>query len=745
MLTLANLSFEEQRQVDTLLASLDPGIQPAVHSLFTGLNREQVAALAHPLSAGKPLLIIAGAGSGKTSVLTRRVALLLLSGIPPDLIFVSTFTVKAAGEMKERIGHQLEKLAQESHGPLKANLDLLLASFTNAWIGTFHSLCLRMLREKGPEGVSPIEELGFPPAVQILSDAESRRMLAEITAGAAVKADVREIAAAMDLAANDLLTPETLAAKKTCGSLPADLVAETWRQYADKKRAAGMVDFTDLLYLAATAFADRRPSAQRWKTRFTHVLIDEYQDTNIAQYAIATELAAAHRNLFVVGDDDQSIYRFRGADVRNIRAFTADYSDARVVRLIRNYRSSPIILGAANALLASRPTSEIDKTLLASAPASDKLPDKITVYEAADDADEINFVIFQIRELLKEGFRLSDIVIFYRVHEFSETVTSHFRAQNVPFAEVGGKSLLDHPLVHSMRALILAVNAVAAKYAGRFDILRDGLVLREALRDVWSIGKLGPKNREDRAMFESLPAPERILLEEQGYVEAVHACRSGDSQQHLERLWSAIHGAAQGLASATPRQVTHFLVDTLDIRTLANEDAGVRKGLVVFEKFLSSRLPFAPAGREGFDLLLSAFESGQKGEPSADLVADDAVRLMTIHASKGLEFPVVFVIGVEETILPFVHMQASRESDAERRESEEEELRLFYVAITRAKHRLYLTSAARRAWYGRQVTHVPSRFLSKLPKELTTRGSALSTADRAAHRTKQFFKDMFGG
>lgn len=785
----AGLSFEEQQQIDALLEQFDPSLQNALTTLFGGvtrekilglsdqefdvgvltqdqaaeiaaggaeseteewsasfgLNREQITALSHPLSAGRPLLILAGAGSGKTAVLTRRVALLLLAGISIEQIFVSTFTVKAAGEMKERVGKLILELARIAPPALKPRLDDILRQFPRAWIGTFHSLCLRLLREKSDDGFLPIEELGFPPVFSILPDGDGKKLLKEISESLPQPPDLRELGAAIDLAANELLTPEAVAGKKSYGGIPGDCMAEAWSKYMDAKRSKGLVDFTDLLYLAATAFADRRMCAQRWKNRFTHILIDEYQDTNVAQYAIATELAAARKNLFVVGDDDQSIYRFRGADVRNIRTFTKDYPDARVVRLFRNYRSTPIILGAANAVLANRPEQPTDKTLLASAPPGAKMPEKIIQYEAADERDEMDFVVFQIRELLGEKFEPSDIVIFYRVHELSGTVSAALRSADIPYVEAGGRSLMNHDIVKSLVALFRSVNVLSLKREGQFDFIRDALVLQDALRDIWKLGALGPPNHADRNMLLSLPEPDRVLLDEQGYVETVQACQGGETQRHLEQLWRGLHGASQSLDSLTPQGLSSFLIDHFGLSAAASENAEIRKGLVVFKKFLSSRLPFAPPGRAGLDQMLAMFHAAEHGEPTADLLPESAVRLLTIHASKGLEFPIVIVIGVEEDILPFVRPGGDRDESAEDRlEQEEEELRLFYVAVTRAKQRLILTCAARRTWYGKETSHRPSRFLEKLPKELVTRGSALSPIDHAAHRTRQFFKDLFG-
>jgi len=687
---------------------------------------------------------VAGAGSGKTAVLTRRVALLLLAGCPADQIFVATFTVKAAGEMKERIGKQVQDLAGRVPPAIRARLDDLMRALPKAWIGTFHSLCLRMLREKDADGFSAVEELGYPPTFSILSDADSRKLLKESCADLAVPCDPRDLSAALDLAVNELLTPETLARHKTYEGVPGEAAAEAWKKYVETKRSRGLADFGDLLYLAATAIADRRMCAERWKTRFSHVLIDEYQDTNVAQYAIATELAAARRNLFVVGDDDQSIYGFRGADIRNIRAFTEDYPDARIVRLIRNYRSTPVILGAANAVLADRPAGATDKTLLAMAPAGARPPEKIVVYEASDEQDEMNFVAFQIQEFLQEGFRHEDMVIFYRVHELSGPVASALRARQVPYVEVGGPALLENDVVRTFRAVYQAVNVAALKREGRLDPIRDSLLLQEALREIWTLGILGPKNRVDHAMLLALPAPERILLDEQGYVEAVRACQSGEAQQHLERMWTGIHGAAFGMDIHTPQDILKFLVDTFGLKDAATGDATVRRGLVWLQRLLASRLPYAPPGRPGLDLVLAAFHASAEGEPITDLTQENAVRLLTIHASKGLEFPVVFVVGVEEDLLPFSHPGGSaEETESDRAEREEEEGRLFYVAITRARERLVLTSAAQRRLYGRVVSHRPSRFLARLPADVVTRGSALSALDRAAHRTRQFFKDLF--
>ncbi|MBI4179318.1 ATP-dependent helicase [bacterium] len=738
------LSFEEQQQLEGLLTQFDSSLHGALGFLFKGLNREQVAALSHSISDGKPLLILAGAGSGKTSVLTRRVALLLLAGVPAERIFVSTFTVKAAGEMKERVGKLLTDLAAEAppQSTLAASLADMLRNLSVSWIGTFHSLCLRLLRERRPDGFAAIEEMGFPPGLQVLSDAESREIIQAAAESLPVKPPIRDLAGAIDLAANELLTPEALDEGRTYNGIPADVLSDAWTKYMETKKSKGVVDFTDLLYLTASALAERRSCAEGWKGRFSHILIDEYQDTNVAQYAIATELAAAKRNLFVVGDDDQSIYGFRGADVRNIRAFTDDYPDARVVRLIRNYRSTPIILAAANAVLLDK-TDGMDKTLLASAE-FERPPEKIVVFEAQDETDELNFVVFQMRELIAAGFKWRDIVIFYRVHELAKRAAETLQRENIPFLDVVSLSLTDRDVIRILRSVLIAVHALYLRRRGQFDAIRHGFLLQDALRDIWRIGTIGPLNQEDRQALLALTAPERILLEDAGFVEAVQLCKDSGSQKHLEQLWTALRGGAENLDALTPFQLVEVLAESLGLAAAAREDKKLRHELTLLYRFLSARIPYPSTGGAGLEQLLSAFQSSDRGEPVADLVQENVVRLLTIHAAKGLEFPAVIVLGVEEDILPFVHPgDSDKETAAEKIAREDEELRLFYVAITRAKQQLVLTSAARREWYGKPVTHRPSRFLSRLPPDLVERGSALNTLDRAAHRTKQFFRDIF--
>ena len=631
--------------------------------LLANLNPPQLAAVTLP---AQHALILAGAGSGKTRVLTTRLAWLISTGqVGPHGILAVTFTNKAAKEMQARLATML---------PINTR---------NLWIGTFHGLCNRFLR-------THYREAGLPALFQILDSADQlaaiKRLLKNLNMDDE-KFPPRELASFINAHKEQGIRAAQAEAYDDYTSHRVAFYAE----YEAQCQREGVVDFAELLLRAHELLQRNEPLRQHYQARFRHVLVDEFQDTNRLQYAWLKLLAAGGAALFAVGDDDQSIYAFRGADVGNMRDFEREFQVPNVIRLEQNYRSQGNILDAANALIKNN-RGRLGKNLWTDAGAGEP----IRVFEGFSDIDEARFVVDEIRELVREGIARNQIALLYRSNAQSRVLEHQLFTVGIPYRVYGGLRFFDRQEIkHALAYLRLIANAdddTAFARVVNFPTRGIGARSTEQLQEAAhransslynAAASLGGKAGASVGAFirlietlrsetKNLPLPEVIdhLIEKSGLRQHYQAEKEG--KERLENLDELINAAA------------NFLQEESD--TISNNgDAGP----------LASFLAHA------------SLEAGehQAGE------GQEAVQLMTVHAAKGLEFDVVFITGLEQGLFP--HDNAAQERDGL-----EEERRLMYVAVTRARQRLYLSHAQTRMLHGQTRYCLPSAFLEELPETL---------------------------
>ncbi len=638
-----------------------------------------------------PLLVLAGAGSGKTRVLTYRIAHILEStDTAPWEILAITFTNKAAAEMRERLVALV--------GPRTRGM----------WVSTFHSMCVRMLR-------ADAEILGFSKNFTIYDDADSKRLVKEIMAELDIdpkRFPLNALRNRISMAKNELQGPDVFADKAV--DPVGKMAARVYRRLQERLRAANAFDFDDLLLYAYFLLKYHPEVLAAYQQRFRYILVDEYQDTNHAQYEICRLLAESHRNIMVVGDDDQSIYSWRGADIRNILEFENDYPDCTTIKLEQNYRSVGNILSAANAVIANNMTRK-PKKLMTTAEDGDK----VQVFMASDERDEGRWIAGQIDKRHDEGLSYEQIAVFYRTNAQSRMLEDMFLRAGVPYRIVGGTRFFERQEISDVMAyLTLAVNPaddmaaqrvinVPRRGIGRTTIERISEIARENDMTFMNAAELAIVDEELR------PASRRAVSE---FVQIIKeaADYSGDLRKIVEMiiekagLVSALQNEGTDEARGRIENIKEFLgvVDEF-VETHDDEDA----------EFAAPTAGEVEEGEEPARVLrgdsLADFIEWVRLRTDLDAASDDghAVTLMTVHSSKGLEFDCVFVAGMEESLFP--HMNSIADSGAV-----EEERRLAYVAITRARKYLYLTCASQRQLFGSTHVNPVSRFLQEIPSEL---------------------------
>ena len=638
-----------------------------------------------------PLLVLAGAGSGKTRVLTYRIAHILEStDTAPWEILAITFTNKAAAEMRERLVALV--------GPRTRGM----------WVSTFHSMCVRMLR-------ADAEILGFSKNFTIYDDADSKRLVKEIMAELDIdpkRFPLNALRNRISMAKNELQGPDVFADKAV--DPVGKMAARVYRRLQERLRAANAFDFDDLLLYAYFLLKYHPEVLAAYQQRFRYILVDEYQDTNHAQYEICRLLAESHRNIMVVGDDDQSIYSWRGADIRNILEFENDYPDCTTIKLEQNYRSVGNILSAANAVIANNMTRK-PKKLMTTAEDGDK----VQVFMASDERDEGRWIAGQIDKRHDEGLSYEQIAVFYRTNAQSRMLEDMFLRAGVPYRIVGGTRFFERQEISDVMAyLTLAVNPaddmaaqrvinVPRRGIGRTTIERISEIARENNTTFMNAAELAIIDEELR------PASRRAVSE---FVQIIKeaADYSGDLRKVVEMiiekagLVSALQNEGTDEARGRIENIKEFLgvVDEF-VETHDDEDA----------EFAAPTAGEVEEGEEPARVLrgdsLADFIEWVRLRTDLDAASDDghAVTLMTVHSSKGLEFDCVFVAGMEESLFP--HMNSIADSGAV-----EEERRLAYVAITRARKYLYLTCASQRQLFGSTHVNPVSRFLQEIPSEL---------------------------
>jgi len=647
--------------------------------LLASLNPPQREAVVH---LGGPLLILAGAGSGKTRVLAHRVAYLIHQrGVAPRRILAVTFTNKAAHEMRARIDALLG-------GPVARPI----------WIGTFHAICSRILRADG-------ERIGVPRTFTIYDEDDQRRVIRDCLAD--LRLDERRyppavLHAMIGRAKDEALDVGRYAARAS--TFMEEAAVRVWQAYQAALRAAGALDFDDLLCETLRLFDEHPDILELYQERFEHVLVDEYQDTNHAQYLLVRALAGRHRNVTVVGDDDQSIYRWRGADVRNILEFERDYPDATVITLTQNYRSTKTILAAAGAVIAHNPHRH-PKALWTSN--DDGTP--VTVYEATDGADEARFVVEQARALIAGGLRLRDIAVLYRTNAQSRVLEEECLKAGLPYQVVGGVRFYERKEVKDLLAYLrLAVapgddvslrRALATPRRGIGDVTMGRLA---AYASAAGCSLLEAMRRAE--VLQDLPRPAaRALGEFAGTIEvlAEAAARLPASQVVAQAM------VVTGYQAMLEAEGTDEAIERLE---------NLRELVTVAQEVEES------TGEAGLDAFLQHLALVTDIDTYREEL--DRITLMTLHSAKGLEFPAVFVTGLEEGLFP--HARAIEEEGGL-----DEERRLCYVGFTRAKRHLFLSHARTRAIFGTPHLAVPSRFLAEIPGGLVQTATARSPWDGA--------------
>ncbi len=635
--------------------------------LFEGLNPEQARAVRH---ADGPLLVLAGAGSGKTLVVTRRIAHLLARGASARGILAVTFTNKAAREMRERVARLVGAAAAKE-----------------LTVRTFHSFCARVLREHA--GL-----LGLSRRFAICDESDQlsavKGALRELHVGEA-RLHPRAALSRISLFKNRLVAPE--GALREAVDDYDELVARAYRAYDAHLRRSRTVDFDDLLLLTRKLLAEHADVLSRFQDRYRHLLVDEYQDTNVPQYEILRLLAGERRNLCVVGDDDQSIYGWRGADVRKILEFERDFRGAEVVRLETNYRSTVEILDAANAVIRNN-RSRHEKTLRAACGGGDP----IRILETEDEEHEAAFVVDEIAREVRAGrARLGDFAILFRTQVQPRVFEARLRAARLPYDLVGGMSFFDRKEVRD----VLAYLKLAANPEDEPSLLR---VVNVPPR---GIGKSSIDRVVDQATKEGVAAGSVFDRTPGVPPEALAAYRA------FRGVVAGVPGLVReaGLTGAA-RDLLQKIAYRSEIDRCYPDEVSRQARWAAVEEVLNlaenheRRVPRATL--EGFleEVALSTEETPEDPEDGRPA---DAVTLMTLHAAKGLEFPRVYIVGVEEGLLP--HARSIAEDTVE------EERRLMYVGITRARRFLTITRARTRAKYGRREGCVPSRFIYEIMGE----------------------------
>ncbi|MCH6269186.1 DNA helicase PcrA [Neobacillus citreus] len=643
-------------------------MQYLTDKLINGLNPEQQKAVK---ATDGPLLIMAGAGSGKTRVLTHRIAYLIVEKrVNPYNILAITFTNKAAREMKERIAKMMGGAAEE------------------IWISTFHSMCVRILRRD-------IDRIGFNRNFTILDSSDQQSVIKGILKEKNIdpkKFDPRAILGSISSAKNELIDPEEYA--KTAGGYFEQVVSDVYEEYQKRLRKNQALDFDDLIMKTIQLFQRVPEVLEYYQRKFQYIHVDEYQDTNKAQYLLVKLLANRFKNLCVVGDSDQSIYRWRGADIANILSFEKDYPNATVILLEQNYRSTKRILLAANKVI-EKNFNRKAKNLWTENPEGNK----IVYYRADSEQGEAQFVTGRIKELTRDGkYKLSDIAILYRTNAQSRVMEEVLLKSNIGYAIVGGTKFYDRKEIKDMLAYLRLISNpdddislqrvinVPKRGIGSssldkiidFAAMHD-LSIFQALDSIDLIG-LSPKITKAAAEFrdliknytnmqEFLSVTELVeeVLDKTGYSEMLKAEKSIEAQSRLENLEELL-------------SVTKNFEETNDDKTLV--------------AFLTDLALVADID--------SMDDDGEKA---------DSVVLMTLHSAKGLEFPIVFLIGMEEGVFP--HSRSLMEEV-----EMEEERRLAYVGITRAEQNLFLTNAQMRTLFGRTNMNPASRFISEIPEDL---------------------------
>ncbi len=652
-----------------------------------------------------PLLVLAGAGTGKTRVLTYRIANQVLNhGVYPWQILAITFTNKAAKEMKERLG------------------TLLQSSMRGMWVLTFHAMCVRMLR-------SDADLLGYSPNFIIYDDSDSKRLLKEIMA--AFNYDLKRyplnlVRSVISNAKNNLITPKEFEQTMSNQSEVYRAISKIYSELQRRLKLAQAMDFDDLLVNTYLLLRDNESVLESYQERFRYISVDEYQDTNKAQYALVKLLGQKYKNVMVVGDDDQSIYSWRGADISNILNFEKDYTEARTIKLEENYRSTGNILAAANAVVKNN-SARKDKSLYTSSGAGDK----IEVYQASDERDEGRYIASKIEQLVGAGSSYADIAVFYRTNAQSRILEDMFLRAGVSYKIVGGVRFFDRAEIRDVIAYLKA----ALNPDDDMSIKRIINTPRRGIGDA-TIGKIEKDASDEGISFYA--AAQAAIADDENYnsrtrnnlakfINIIESIRrySGELRQVVEQIVDD-SGLREAFKAEHTLEADGRIENINEFLSVADDFAVMR-----YEEAQAEALELKDFEAQNADNLEAAKEALAKDEAiqsergslqdflewlalrsDLDSVESGAgyITMMTIHSAKGLEFPIVFVAGMEDYIFPYSSaMQDPQEM--------EEERRLAYVAITRAMKKLHLSYASTRHMFGSTQSNPRSRFIDEIPED----------------------------
>ena len=636
--------------------------------LFESLNPVQREAVQH--NEG-PLLLLAGAGSGKTRVITYRIAHLIQDhGIPPFNILAVTFTNKAADEMKKRLDHLVGDVSQ------------------HVWASTFHSSCARILRRN-------INQLGYDRSFTIYDSKDQVILIKDVLKTLQVDDKLNQpkaIQNRISMAKNRFIRPDEYA-EKISSQFPNNPFEEAmpiyYGQYQKQLRDNNALDFDDLIILTVDLFNQSTEVLEYYQDKFRYIMVDEYQDTNHCQYLLVRALAAKHHNICVVGDDDQSIYSFRGADINNILDFEKDYPEVKTMRLEQNYRSTKNILEAANEVIGNNDIRKPKRLWT-----GNQAGTSIGLYRGFDENDEADYIIKKITERRRlRSTKYSDCAIFYRTNAQSRALEEVLRYENIPYQIIGGHRFYERMEVKD----VLAYLKVIVNPADTVSLRRIINVPRRGI-GATSLGRLESyARRRGISTFEAI-----------GQVEAISEIRAG-TQERIREFGQLIKSFQP---SASPLSVTIDLLEASDYLEQFEKDGSVEaRSRIENIKELESAI--ARYEEIDPDATVASFLESVTLASDIDGMEDetDVVTLMTLHSAKGLEFPVVFMVGVEEGLLPHINSIGSKEEL-------EEERRLCYVGITRAQKQLYIVNALRRRRGRDFESSVPSRFIDEIPPDL---------------------------
>jgi len=629
------------------------------------LNPSQHAAVTHP---GGPLLVLAGAGSGKTKIITERIShLVTKEGVSPHQILAVTFTNKAANEMRERVSHLIPDRSK------------------GLWIGTFHSTALRILKRD-------IDKLpGFDRNFAIYDDADQIRLIKECM----VRLNIGERGGEGKRGIEPRFVRTRIDRAKNRGGKPGDTgndeldddIANICELYEKEMRRLNALDFGDLLHVTARLFEERPEVLKAYQEQFRHILVDEYQDTNHVQYKIVRMLSRKHQNIFVVGDDNQSIYGWRGADISNILNFEKDFPSASVIKLEKNYRSTQNILNAANGLI-TKNRNRHEKKLWTENPEGEKL----SYFEAGDEREEARYVVSEIASEVSRGGRsYRNIAVFYRTNNQSRVIEEELLRKDVPYTIVGATGFYQRAEIKDLTAFLRVIANP-----------NDDLSLRRIINvPPRGIGKGTIDELTRLAAEEEIPFIEAIR---KSIAENLFPQRTTLA---LKKFLSIIDGLIEFEKDHGIGETIDRILEKTGYLELLEKEPDRRENVgEIFNIAAEFEREEEGAGvREFLDRITLSSDIDSYSEK------EERVALMTLHSAKGLEFPVVFIIGMEEKLIP--HYNSIKDDG-----DVEEERRLFYVGITRAREKLYLTGARSRRFFGKEERPTPSRFVSELPEEL---------------------------